>query len=446
MFPQYRTEIKETLRLSAPIVIAQLGVILMAVTDNLMVGRFLGATALGAAGIANSTSFLITSIGFGGLPVLASLISQAKGNKDDAEISRLFHAGLRVAIILSLFLGIIVVILAFNFELFGQTSEITKLAKPFIFILCGSSFPMFLFIASRQLCDGLSYPKVAMTITVTALIINTLLNYCLINGLAFFPKMGLNGSAMATLLARFYMAGAILFYLYRSKRFKPYSRRKSKESMNGLVLKIIKLAIPTGFQFFFEIAAFSLAIVMVGWLGEVQLAAHQIAINLASTTYMMATGIAAAGAIRVGRAFGAHNQKGVLKAGTAAFICVVAFMGACCILFLTANHFLVGLYLTDSQKVIDLATTLLIIAAFFQLTDGIQATGLGALRGISDVNVPTIITLFAYWGIALPFSYLLGFTFKMDAVGVWIALSAGLATSAVLLTWRFYRLAKRLKF
>lgn len=442
----YSSEVKATIKLSIPIVIAQLGVILMAVTDNLLVGRFLGATALGAAGIANSVSFLITSIGFGGLPVVASLVSQARGNGNENEISRLFHAGLRVAVILSIALGIIVAFLAYNFEYFGQTAQITALAKPFLFILCGSSFPMFLFIASRQLCDGLSYPRVAMTITVTALIVNASLNYLLINGVWIFPKMGLNGSATATFIARIYMAAAMLFYLYKSNRFRTYTRLKTKEPLNELVFKIIRLAIPTGFQFFFEIAAFSFAIVMVGWLGEAQLAAHQIAINLAATTYMMSTGIAAAGAIRVGRAFGAQSPDNVLRAGTAAFICVVAFMGICCILFLTSNEFLVRLYLTDNPPVMKIAAMLLLIAALFQLSDGIQATFLGALRGISDVNVPTIITLFAYWGVALPMSYLLAFTFKMDVLGVWIALSAGLTVSAVLLTWRFYRLAKRLKF
>lgn len=442
----YSSEVKATIKLSIPIVIAQLGVILMAVTDNLLVGRFLGATALGAAGIANSVSFLITSIGFGGLPVVASLVSQAKGHGNENEISRLFHAGLRVAVILSITIGIIVAFLAYNFEYFGQTAQITALAKPFLFILCGSSFPMFLFIASRQLCDGLSYPRVAMTITVTALIVNASLNYLLINGVWIFPKMGLNGSATATFIARIYMAAAMLFYLYKSNRFRAYTRLKTNEPLNELVFKIIRLAIPTGFQFFFEIAAFSFAIVMVGWLGEAQLAAHQIAINLAATTYMMSTGIAAAGAIRVGRAFGAQSPDNVLRAGTSAFICVVAFMGICCILFLTSNEFLVRLYLTNNPPVMKIAAMLLLIAALFQLSDGIQATFLGALRGISDVNVPTVITLFAYWGVALPMSYLLAFTFKMDVLGVWIALSAGLTVSAVLLTWRFYRLAKRLKF
>ena len=442
----YRFEIKETLKLSFPIVIAQLGVILMTVTDNLLVGRFLGSTALGAAGIANSVSFLITSIGFGGLPAIGALISQAKGRGDENDINRLFHAGLRVAVILSIATGIIVVTLAYNFELFGQTEQIGILAKPFLLIMCWSSFPMFLFIAARQLCDGLSYPRVAMVITVTALILNATLNYFLINGIWIFPKLGLNGSATATLIARIYMAVTMLTYLYFSKRFNTYTRLKTSEPLWPLILKIIKLAIPTGFQFFFEIAAFSLAIIMVGWLGENQLAAHQIAINVASATYMMATGIAAAGAIRVGRAFGKQSPEGVLKAGTSAFICVTGFMGICCLLFLTSNDFLVRLYLTDNPPVMRIAADLLLIAALFQLSDGIQAVFLGALRGISDVNIPTGITFFAYWGVSLPLCYLLGFTFNMDVTGIWIALSVGLTVSAILLSWRFYRLAKKLKF
>lgn len=158
---------------------------------------------------------------------------------------------------------------------------------------------------------------------------------------------------------------------------------------------------------------------------------------------MMATGIASAGAIRVGRAFGEHNSEKVQKAGSAALLLTIAFMGVWCITFLTSNDFLVSLYLKDTPEVTKIAATLVIYAGFFQLSDGIQVTALGALRGLTDVNVPTVITLIAYWAISLPLSYLLAFTFKMDVEGVWISLSAGLTFSAVFLTIRFYRLLKK---
>lgn len=178
---------------------------------------------------------------------------------------------------------------------------------------------------------------------------------------------------------------------------------------------------------------------MIGWLGEPQLAAHQIAINMASTTYMMATGIAAAGSIRVGMAVGRNNRSAVQRAGTAAFLLVTLFMGLCCVLFLSANEWLVSLYIRDNLAVSSIAATLVIIAGFFQLSDGIQVVGLGVLRGVADVNMPTLLTLFAYWGVALPLSYMLAFPLGMDVQGVWIGLLAGLTVSAILLTYRFYK-------
>ena len=444
LIPIYRREIIETIRLSLPIVIAQLGVILMGVTDNILVGRFLGATALGAAGLANSQAFLVSSIAVGGLGVVSSLISQAKGQQNDVEIGRIFRAGLYVAVLMGVVLGLISLLLAFRFEWFGQTPEITELSRPFMYILSASNIPLFLFVATRQLSDGLSFPRVAMFITVSALIINALFNYLLINGIWIFPKLGLNGSATATLIARSYMALAISIYVWRSANFKKYLRLSQGQNLRDLIPKILGLATTTGFQFFFEIAAFSLAVVMIGWLGENQLAAHQIAINLASTTYMMATGIASAGAIRVGRAFGQQNKTAVFRAGTSAFLLVIAFMGFCCLFFLTANDFLVTLYLKDNLPVMQIAAALVIIAGFFQLSDGIQVVALGALRGLNDINTPTFITLIAYWVIALPLSYVLAFTLKMDVTGIWIALSAGLTFSAIFLTFRFYRLLKKL--
>ncbi|MDF7819567.1 MATE family efflux transporter [Runella sp. MFBS21] len=438
-----RREILATVKLSIPIIIAQLGVILMGVTDNLMVGRFLGAVPLGASGLATSLTFLVSSIGFGGLGIVSSLISQAKGQNNTQEIGNLFRAGMNVGIMLGILLGIVGIGLGLSLDFFGQTPEVTRLAKPFIYILSISILPLLVFVAARQLADGLSYTKVAMFVTVSALFFNALINWVLIKGVWIFPKMGLNGAALGTLFSRLYMAIVILGYIFRSKYFKIYLHFPN-QNITPLIKRIFKLTIPVGFQFFFEVAAFSLAVVLIGWLGESQLAAHQIAINLASTTYMMATGIAAAGAIRVGQAWGQNNLSKVKQAGTAAFVIVAAFMGVCCITFLTANDFLVSLYLKDNLAVTSIASTLMIYAGFFQLSDGIQATGLGTLRGLTDVNVPTGITLVAYWVIALPLSYLLAFTFKMDVEGVWIALSAGLTFSALFLTIRFYWLIDKM--
>ena len=432
---KYRPELADTLRLSIPIVIAQLGVILMGVTDNLFVGRLLGAVPLGAAGLSNSLSFLMTSIGVGGLSVVAALVSQAKGRNNEAGINQLFRAGLKVAVLLSLVLGGLSVIMAFNFGIFGQSAEVTRLARDFMLLLSASILPLLIFVAARQLCDGLRYPRVAMGITMSALILNALFNYVLITGAGPFPELGLQGSALATLLSRIYMAIAMLTYIYRSRLFKPYLQRAyARLPTNDEVKTILRLGLPGGMTFFFEVATFSLAQVMVGWLGEVQLAAHQITLNMASTTYMMATGISSAAAIRVGTAVGQGNTIGVRQAGIAAFILSAILMGTFAVLFLTANDWLVSLYIRDNPAVSTMAASLLIMAGIFQLSDGIQVVGIGSLRGLADVNVPTWITLFAYWVVALPMSYVFAFTFGLNVVGIWIGLLAGLTLAAILLT------------
>ena len=440
----FRTELTDTVRLSIPIIIAQLGVILMGVTDNLFVGRLLGATPLGAAGLANSLSFLMSSIGVGGLSVVAALVSRAVNQHEPAAVNRLFRAGLRVGILLSLILGGASVLLAFNFGVFRQTPEVTRLARDFMLILSFSLLPMLVFVAARQLCDGLRYPRVAMVITLAALLANALFNYVLILGIGPFPTLGLMGSAMATLLSRVLMASAMLLYIYRAERFKEYLKPAFRlASTTQEVWQILRLGIPGGLTFFFEVATFSLALVIVGWLGEDRLAAHQIALNMASVTYMMATGISSAAAIRVSAAVGRGSRESIWRAGIAAFILSTGFMSLMAIVFLTANDWLVTLYIRDNSAVMQIAASLVIIAGFFQLSDGIQVVALGGLRGLSDVNVPTLISLFAYWVVALPLSYVLSFPFGLDAIGVWIGLLTGLTLAAVLLTWRFFKQIKR---
>ncbi len=435
----YRNDMRQTLRLSVPIVIAQLGVVLMGVTDTLMIGRFLGAVPLGVAGIATSVTFLIGSIGVGGLGIVSALVSQAVGKGKLIEVNALYRAGIRAAWLLSGVLGLVMVLAAWQFQIFGQTDDVTRLSKPFVLILTASFAPLLLFIAIRQLCDGLSRPKVTMSITLSALALNVVLNYFLIN------KLGLNGAALGTLLARCYMALAIWIYVKRDRFFTPYLEKVQAVSLRPLVKKILRLGLPGGFQFFFEIAAFSLAVIMIGWLGEAALAAHQIAINMASTTYMMATGIGAAGSIRVGMAVGRNNRPAVQRAGTAAFLLSIIFMGLSCLFFLTADEWLVSLYIRESAEVATIAATLVVIAGFFQLSDGIQVVGLGVLRGIADVNIPTLLTLIAYWIVALPLSYVLAFPLGMGAPGVWLGLLAGLTVSAVLLTYRFYNKLPRIR-
>ncbi len=441
----YEEEIKKTFSLAYPIVVAQLGVVLMGVTDNIMVGRYIGKIGLGASGIANSIAFLIASIGIGGLSVVAPLISKAKAERNIPEINRLFRAGIKVSLWFSVILGLIGFICVYFFNIFQQSPEINRQAPSFMAIIILSNIFMFVFAAAKQLSDGLSRTYVAMIITVFGLALNLIFNILLINGYAGFPKLGLNGSAASTLITRILMMLVMLAYLYKNSVFTRYLKSTYNSlKTNDLVKEIIKIGVPSGLQFFFEIAAFSLAVIMMGWLGEDQLAAHQIAINVAATTYMMAAGLGVAGGIRVGEGRGLKSTHKIRISANVAFILVITFMSAMMLLLFVFNRFVVELYISDIE-VIKIAMQLMVIAAVFQLSDGIQVVALGVLRGISDVNIPTWITMFAYWGVALPLGYFLAFIMKLDAIGVWIGLLAGLTISAVLLTFRFYHLIKKMK-
>lgn len=441
----YEDEIKKTFSLAYPIVVAQLGVILMGVTDNIMVGRYIGKIGLGSAGIANSIAFLIASIGIGGLSVVAPLISKAKAERNISEINRLFRSGIKVSLLFGLILGLIGFICIYFFDIFQQSPEINHQAPTFMAIIIISNVFMFVFVAAKQLSDGLSRTYVAMMITVIGLVINLIFNVLLINGYAGFPKLGLNGSATSTLITRILMLFAMLVYLFKNSAFKRYLQSKYNSlKTSDLVIMIFKIGVPSGLQFFFEIAAFSLAVIMMGWFGENQLAAHQIAINVAATTYMMAAGLGVAGGIRVGEGRGLKSTHKIRISANVAFLLVIAFMTAMMLIIFILNRFIVELYISDVE-VIKIAVKLMLIAAVFQLSDGIQVVSLGVLRGISDINIPTWITMFAYWGVALPLGYFLGFTLKLDAIGIWIGLLAGLTISAILLTFRFYHLIKIMK-
>ncbi len=443
---QYLNEVVKTSTLAAPIMVAQMGVVGMGMTDNIMVGQYIGKVGLGVSGVANSIAFLIGSIAIGGMSVVAPLISKAKAEENSTEINRLFRAGIKAALWFGLILGLIGFGCVYYFDIFKQSPEINQFAPEFLAVIVISNVFMFVFAAVKQLSDGLSKTYVAMLITFVGLISNLVFNILLINGYAGFPKMGLIGSAVSTLITRILMVVALFIYIYQEKSFKEYLK-KSYNSLktNDLVVQIFKLGVPSGLQFFFEIAAFSLAVIMMGWIGEDELAAHQIAINLASLTYMMASGIGVASGIRVGEGRGLRKRHNIWLSGNVSFVMVVTFMTICMLIFILFDRQLISIYI-DDYFVSRIAIKLLLIAAIFQLSDGVQVVALGALRGLSDVNIPTIITMIAYWGIALPLGYYLSFIEKMDATGIWIGLWAGLTASAVLLTIRFYYLLRKLRF
>lgn len=464
-------KIKQTIVLASPIVVGQLGVMLMGLADTIQVGQMKtgAAESLGASGMAGSIFFTIAVVGLICLQIVAPMISTAEAEGDYAGVGRLLRANIRVALFLSVMTIGLIGVAGYFYDVFKQTEVNRALTLPYLALIAISVLPIFLFSAFKSFTDGLQKTSVAMYITLAALIFNIVFNHIFINGLGPIPAMGLFGAGIATLLARIVMALSLGWYIFSQGRFERYlSVLKSDaharfsdsnganfaaslavgEESDGLIdssadleKKILTIGIPSGMQGFFEIATFGMAVVMMGWISVSAQAAHIVAINMASLTYMMATGIAAAGGILVGTDIGERNRDGIITSGNAALLLSVLFMGLCALVFYFGRGILVRAY-TEEQAVIDIAVTLVVWGAIFQLFDGIQAVSLGLLRGLQDVNIPTAITIFSYWGIGIPMSYYLGIYLGVGAVGIWMGLTASLVCSSILLSWRFYARAK----
>ncbi len=434
--PSIKDHIKSTMNLAYPVMIGQLGYIMMQVVDNMMVGG-LGDAPLAAASLANGLFLIILIVGIGVSYAVTPLVAISIGANKKNESERIFQQSILVNIVLGIILIVITYFCSNIFQYLNQPIQVYKLAASYSKILGYSILPIMLFQTYKQFIEGLSITRPAMVITIIANLINAIINWILVYGHYGFPKLELNGSGWATFSSRLFMAIAIIWYVKKSARFRQFDVRLKFHKINFQVVKnILSLGLPSAVQYVFEVGAFSFAIVMIGWLGTKQLAAHQIAINLASITYMATLGISSAGAIRVGVAVGKQNISEVRQAGFTAILLGAAIMFCCGIIFISFNKFFPSLYIRD-DSVITIASQLLIIAAIFQIFDGTQAVGIGVLRGLTDVKVPTLITFFAYWIIALPVGYILGFLFNLNVIGVWIGFLIGLMTSAILLTIRF---------
>ncbi len=431
-----KKHIVSTVQLAYPVIIGQLGIIMMGVVDSLMVGK-LGAAPLAAAALGNSLTFIVLIIGIGVSMAVTPLVAIAVGAHKFEDCGIYFRQSLLVNTIFSILLAVLIFFAADLIQYFDQPLDVQFQAGSYMRILGFSSLPLMLFQTYKQFIEGLSIMRPAMIIALLANIINAFTNWLLIFGNWGFPELGLDGAGWATFASRGFMAAAIMLFVMNTKFFRQYDVSFHFKSINWSVIKkILSLGLPSGFQYFFEVGAFSFAVVMVGWLGTVQQAAHQIAINLASISFMAVLGISVAGSIRVGNAVGKKDIEGTRQAGFTASLLGAAVMTFAGIIFVLLRDFLPTLYVSD-ETVISYASSLLIIAALFQISDGMQAVGIGILRGLTDVKIPTAITFIAYWIVGLPVGYLLGFNFELGVQGVWIGLLLGLTTSAILLTLRF---------
>jgi MATE family multidrug resistance protein len=408
-----------------------------------MVGR-LGAAPLAAAALGSSLTFIVIIIGIGLSMAVTPLVAIAVGAKKYEDCGIYFRQSLLINTVFSIIIAVLIFFAADLIKYFNQPMEVQLQAQSYMKIIGLSSIPLMLFQSYKQFIEGLSVMRPAMIITLLANIINWFACWVLIFGKFGLPALGLNGAGWATFSSRVFMALAMMGFVMNNKFFKDYDVSFHFKSINWRIIKkILSLGLPSGFQYFFEVGAFSFAVVMVGWLGTKQQAAHQIAISLASISFMAVLGISAAGSIRVGNAVGQKDIHETRKAGFTASLLGASVMFCSGLIFIFFRNYLPTLYVND-EAVISIASSLLVIAALFQLSDGVQAVGIGILRGLTDVKIPTAITFIAYWIVGLPIGYLLGFTFEMGVQGVWIGLLSGLTTSAILLTLRFSSRSKHI--
>jgi MATE family multidrug resistance protein len=434
--PTYKNHLSETFRLAVPLIVGQLGLILMGVVDSVMVGE-LGADYLAAASLSNHIVILILIVGLGVSMAVTPLVAIAIGaNKlDDAQM--LFKQSLIVNAGFAIIMTILILVGSELIIYLNQPTRVAEFAESYTKILALSIIPWMMYQSYKQFIEGMSITHPPMVVTILANIVNAIVNWILIFGNLGFPRLELDGAGIATLASRIFMFSAIVFYANKSNKFKRFDLSLIIKYFDFISLrKILRLGLPSGFQYFFEVGAFSFAVIMVGWLGAKAQAAHQIAMNLASISFMAVTGISAAGGIRVGNAVGRGDIIGTRKAGFTAIILGAAIMFCSGLIFISLRNYLPLIYISDSE-VIFIASGLLIIAAIFQIFDGTQAVGIGILRGLTDVKLPTLITFVAYWIISLPLGYVLGFIFNFGVYGIWIGLLLGLAASAIMLSIRF---------
>jgi MATE family multidrug resistance protein len=444
MFSAYKSYFSKIIKLSYPIIIGQIGIVLMGVADVVMIGR-LDATNLAAAGLANSVYFLVSIIGIGTLSAVSAMVAKAKGAGHSNDTAILFGQSIWAALALSAFISGVLLVLTFNLEWFGQSEEVTYLTKSYLHILNAGTVFMLVFTGIKQFSDGLSITKPSAVITIAGLLLNVFLNWVLIYGKFGFPRLELDGAGYATSFTRLMMALVMFLYIIRGSVYKQWLKVKDNNGSLFFFKEIFRIGLPSGMQYFFEVGAFASAAIMIGWFGKEQLAAHQIAINLASVTYMVATGLSTGGSIAVGDAWGRKNKKDLIMSGKAALIMSILFMGGTALLFAVFNTFFVNLYI-DDVLVGGMAANLLLIAALFQLSDGVQCVSLGILRGINDTKIPTVFTVIAYWVIGIPIGWVLAKYFGLGLYGIWFGLSLGLTFSAVMLSIRFLKESQEFDF
>ncbi len=431
-------------RLAAPVVAAELGWMSMGIVDTIMVGH-LSATALGAVSLGGVLFYTAAVIGMGMLLGLDTMVAQSFGAGDIAECHHSLLNGVYLCVPLTLALMGMVWLFSPLLRSSGIDAGVVREAIPYLRAINWSTLPLLLFFAFRRYLQGMNLVQPVMFSLISANLMNLAGNWILIYGQFGAPAMGSEGSGWATCISRIYMAAVLLAYIfYHDRRYKTGLGGTSAAPDLARIGALVRLGVPAAMQMAFELGVFAVVTVFIGRLGANVLAAHQIAMNLASLTYMVPLGIGTAAAVRVGQAHGRGDNDGASRAGWTAILLGAVFMSCAGVVFVLAPRPIIRIYTSDS-KVIEAGVTLLAVAAAFQLFDGVQGVTTGALRGAGDTRTPMVCHLAGYWGLGLPIGYWLCFHRNLGAVGLWIGLSIALiAIGSVLMAiwWKRTRRAE----
>lgn len=428
-------ELVATLRLALPIVVGQLSQMLIGITDTAFIGR-LGAVPLAAAAFTQGLFGMFYVVGLGLLSAPGVFAARDHGAGDDAGCASWLRHGRALAFAVSLAAMCLLGLLSTQFAHLGQPREVLAIVRPFFWLISISLVPALIFQVQRQFAESVGEAWGPMIIIVLDVGLNAFFNWVLVFGKLGFPPLGLRGSGFATLASRSAAVLAIAVWLRFSPRFAELRATGSFGWERARFVSLLRLGVPSGVMMLFETGAFGVSALMMGWLGAVPLAAHQVALSCAALTFMVPLGLSHAVSLRISRARG-EGRAPVLRAiGLGALLSGALIMTATALLFTLAGKFIATSF-TSAPEVSSLATELLVVAGVFQIFDGTQAISVGALRGLVDVRVPTALTFAAYWLLSLPLGYVLAFHTRFGPRGIWIGLAAGLGSAALSLTSRF---------
>lgn len=433
----FLSQARSTLVLALPIMAGQVSQMGIGLVDSAMVGHY-STLALAASALALNVSNIPAVFGFGAMSGLSVRVAQAQGAGDDERTAELLRHGMWLSLWLGLLISGLMLAMIPLLDHLGQSPEVVRESKPFFALLAISIAPALVGMAAKSFGEAMQHPWPPTLLFLASIPLTAFFNWMLVYGNLGAPALGLLGSGIATLLARSIATGALLLWLFKSARFQSVRPSVWRGRLQALeVRELARIGVPSGVQVAIEVGAFSAGALIVGMLGEAPLAAHQVAITCAATTFMLPLGLAIATTVRIGNAIGARQLDEVRAIGTSSAIMGTVVMMLSGLLFLLLGHQIAAIFLKD-PAVIDLAARLLVVAAIFQLFDGVQVTMAGALRGLSDAVVPMIVCAVGYWVLALPFGYYLTFKMGLGARGVWFGFVLGLGICAVALWLRFW--------